>query len=157
RSPPRLRYTRPFRPRCARFAPCWVLGRGCLVYQALPRSLSLGRTSASSDTCFAFVYVRMAMIFGVARGRLPQDRDRRGKQKAIPRNSLKLHGTVARVVTTCDFRVAIHDMKLASRITLAIGTCGVLLFGVSGWFELRQEAHDLEEVARAETLLLGRS
>lgn len=48
-------------------------------------------------------------------------------------------------------------MKLAPRVTLAIAFCGILLFGGSGALQLWQEERDLENAARKEALLLGRS
>ncbi len=48
-------------------------------------------------------------------------------------------------------------MKIAPRIVLAVAGCGILLFGSSGLLQLRQEKRDLEQVARHEALLLGRS
>lgn len=48
-------------------------------------------------------------------------------------------------------------MKLATRTTLAIGACGVLLFGGHGFLQLRQEERDLQRVAQNEALLLGHS
>jgi signal transduction histidine kinase len=48
-------------------------------------------------------------------------------------------------------------MKLATRMTLFIGACGVLLFGGSGVLQLQGEARDLRRVAQNETTLLCRS
>lgn len=48
-------------------------------------------------------------------------------------------------------------MRLATRMTVAIGGCALCLFGGAGWVQLRHEEHDLRVVARYEALLLGRS
>jgi len=48
-------------------------------------------------------------------------------------------------------------MKLATRMTLVLGSCALVLFGVAGWVQLYHEEKDLRAVAHNETLLLGRS
>jgi len=48
-------------------------------------------------------------------------------------------------------------MKLATRMTLALGSCALVLFGGAGWVQLYYEERDLRAVAQNETLLLGRS
>jgi signal transduction histidine kinase len=48
-------------------------------------------------------------------------------------------------------------MKLASRMTLELGACALLVFGAAGFIQLRAEERDLRAVARNEALLLGRS
>jgi signal transduction histidine kinase len=48
-------------------------------------------------------------------------------------------------------------MKLATRMTVALGACALLLFGGAGWLQLQHEQRDLRVVARSEALLLGRS
>ncbi len=48
-------------------------------------------------------------------------------------------------------------MKLATRMTLAIGACALLLVGGGGFLQLRSEERDLRRVAEGEALLLGRS
>jgi len=48
-------------------------------------------------------------------------------------------------------------MKLATRMTLALGSCALVLFGGAGWLQLYNEEKDLRAVAQNEALLLGRS
>ncbi|MET0386683.1 MAG: ATP-binding protein [Polyangiales bacterium] len=48
-------------------------------------------------------------------------------------------------------------MKLATRMTLAIGACALALLGGAGLAQLRNEEADLRRVATKETLLLARS
>lgn len=48
-------------------------------------------------------------------------------------------------------------MKLAARMTLAIGAWALLFFGAAGVFQLRSEEKELRTVAANEALLLGRS
>jgi len=48
-------------------------------------------------------------------------------------------------------------MKLATRITLALGGCALVFFGGVGWVQLNNEERDLRAVAQNEMLLLGRS
>lgn len=48
-------------------------------------------------------------------------------------------------------------MKLATRLTLAIGLCAVVLFTAGGALLLQYERRELEAVARKEALLLARS
>ncbi len=49
------------------------------------------------------------------------------------------------------------DMRLASRMTVIIGSCALVLIGASGWAQLRSEERDLRAVAEGEVRLLGRS
>jgi len=48
-------------------------------------------------------------------------------------------------------------MRLATRTTLAISLCALILFGGGGYLQLREEERDLRHVAQNEALLLGRS
>lgn len=54
-------------------------------------------------------------------------------------------------------RVVNDDMKLAPRMTAVIGSCALILFGVSGMTQLRSEERDLRAVAENEVRLLARS
>ena len=62
-----------------------------------------------------------------------------------------------REVATSDVEVANDDMRLASRMTVVIGSCALLLFGGSGLSQLRSEERDLRAVAESEVRLLGRA
>jgi signal transduction histidine kinase len=48
-------------------------------------------------------------------------------------------------------------MRLASRMTVIIGACALVLIGGGGWVQLRSEERDLRAVAEGEVRLLGRS
>jgi signal transduction histidine kinase len=48
-------------------------------------------------------------------------------------------------------------VRIATRITLVVATSAALMFGSGGVLLVRQEGQELEHVARAEALLLGRS
>ena len=48
-------------------------------------------------------------------------------------------------------------MRLATRMTIAIGGAAVLLFGGEGLLDLQEEESDLKAVAARETQLLGRA
>jgi len=48
-------------------------------------------------------------------------------------------------------------MKLATRMTLALGVCALVLLGGGGLVQLRREEQELRRVAEKEALLLGRS
>lgn len=48
-------------------------------------------------------------------------------------------------------------MRLSTRMTVTVGTCAAVLFGVLGVLQVRREEVDLRAVARNESLLLGRA
>ncbi len=48
-------------------------------------------------------------------------------------------------------------MRLSTRMTVTVGMCAAVLFGVLGVFQLRREETDLRAVARNETLLLAKA